>query len=208
MSGAKHEQLPEFHPMGIAAVKLFQGAIYDEDQTGWSTLLDYRSELFDYFARVGMVLVIDESQGMAWLRQLSEEERTGGYEKLPKMFRRAALNYDTTLVAVLLRDAYRRFVDEALEEERCLITTEALAEIWPSFFSADEDPLKLQRRLTTALRKLEQMQFIRPVAGDGQEWEVRRILKARLPLEQLELLRDQLQSLAEQSMVVEDSNEA
>jgi hypothetical protein len=98
--------LPEFLEMGIAAVRLLQGVLYAEDIAAWDALLASEVELTNYFARIGLVVVIDRSEGLAYLKQVADEERTGGYERLPRLFRRTPLGYDATLLCVLLRDEY------------------------------------------------------------------------------------------------------
>lgn len=185
-------ELPEFRELGIPAVRLMQGVVYAQDQDVWDILLSYESDLTDYFARVGLAVVVDRSEGLAYLRQLGDSERVAGYERLPRLFRRTALGYDATLLCVLLRDEYRRFEDEDLENERCVVDVETLVDSWKSFFPAESDDVALRKRLNTTLKKLEELKFVVRFESDNDEWEIRKILKARLPLDELELLRDRL----------------
>lgn len=185
-------ELPEFRELGIPAVRLMQGVVYAQDQDVWEILLSYESDLSDYFARVGLAVVVDRSEGLAYLRQLGDSERVAGYERLPRLFRRTALGYDATLLCVLLRDEYRRFEDEDLENERCVVDIETLVDSWKSFFPAESDDVALRKRLHTTLRKLEELKFVVRFESENDEWEIRKILKARLPLDELELLRDRL----------------
>lgn len=192
--GPLSHDLPEYREMGIPAVRLMQGVLYAEDETAWEILLSYESDLVDYFARVGLAVVIDRGEGLAYLRQLGDEERLGGYERLPRLFRRTPLGYDATLLCVLLREEYRRFEDEDLENERCVVGLDTLLDGWKSFFSAESDEVQLRKRLHAMLKKLEELKFVARFESANDEWEVRRILKARLPLEELELLRNRLLS--------------
>lgn len=185
-------ELPEFRELGIPAVRLMQGVVYAQDQDVWDILLSYESDLTDYFARVGLAIVIDRSEGLAYLRQLGDSERVAGYERLPRLFRRTALGYDATLLCVLLRDEYRRFEDEDLENERCVVDVETLVDSWKAFFPAESDDIALRKRLNTTLKKLEELKFVVRFELENDEWEIRKILKARLPLDELELLRDRL----------------
>jgi hypothetical protein len=75
--------LPEFREWSIAAVWLLKGVVYADDARVWNILLSNVSGLEGYFARLGLRLVVDESEGMAYLRQLSEEEAGDGYDVLP-----------------------------------------------------------------------------------------------------------------------------
>lgn len=186
------DELPEFRERGIAAVRLLQGVVYHDDEETWSILLSNESDLDDYFCQIGLALVIDRAEGIAYLKQFEEDERTGGYERLPKLFRKTPLNYEATLVCVLLRDEYRRFEEEDLDNERCVVEFEGVYELWKSFFPGDSDDVGLRRRLTTALNLLDKLKFVRKLSSDSDSWEVRKLLKARIPLEELECLRDRL----------------
>jgi hypothetical protein len=185
-------ELPEFREMGIPAVRLMQGMLYAQDHDAWDILLSYESDITDYFAHVGLAVVVDRSEGLAYLRQLSDDERVAGYERLPRLFRRTALGYDATLLCVLLREEYRRFEDEDLENERCVVDVETLMDGWKSFFPAESDDLALRKRLNTTLKKLEDLKFVVRFESENEEWEIRKLLKARLPLDELELLRNRL----------------
>lgn len=189
--------LPEFRERGIAAVKLLQGVIYEDDAEAWSILLNHESDLASYFCQIGLALVIDRTEGLAFLRQFDEDERTGGYERLPRLFRRTPLTYEATLLCVLLRDEYRRFEEEDLDNERCVVETEAIFELWKTFFSVDSDDVALRKRLVTAFNQLEKLKFVRGLQTDGS-WEVRKLLKARLTIEELQDLRDRLATISPQ----------
>lgn len=197
------DSLPEFRDWSVPAVHLLRGVLYADEMPAWDILLSHPSELADYFARLGLMLVVDEAEGLAYLRQLSEDERHEGYDRLPRLFRRTSLGYEPTLLCVLLRDEFRRFEDEDLDNERCVVETEALFDAWRNFFPATEDELRLRTSLARSLRKLETLKFVRKFAGSSEAWpeawEVRRILKARLPLAELENLKTQLLAAAERA---------
>lgn len=192
MEMASDRDLPEFREMGVAAVRLLQGVLYAEDEATWEILLSNESELADYFLKIGLVVVVDRAEGIAYLRQLGDEQRTGGYERLPRMFRRTALGYEATLLCVLLRDEYRRFEDEDVDNERCLVDLNTLLDGWKLFFPAEADEIQLRKRLQASLKRLEDLKFVEKFDSENDEWEVRKILKARLPLADLENLRDRL----------------
>lgn len=183
--------LPDFQELGIPAIRLLQGVVYDDDAATWDILLSNESDLTTFFARIGMILVIDRTEGLAYLSQLADDHRTGGYERLPRLFRKTPLGYPTTLLCVLLRDEYRRFEDD-LDNECCIVEVSALLDQWKSFFPASSDEVQLRRQLLTSLKKLDDLKFVRKVGADDVSWEVRKLLKARLPLDLLEDLRSRL----------------
>ncbi len=186
------DELPEFRERGIAAVKLLQGVVYNDDEDVWSILLNNESDLTDYFCQIGLALVIDRGEGIAYLKQFDDDERTDGYERLPRLFRKTPLGYEATLLCVLLRDEYRRFEEEDLDNERCVVETEAVFELWKTFFPGKSDEVALRKRLIAAFNQLDKLKFVRAMPSDPDLWEVRKLLKARITLEELESLRERL----------------
>tara|TARA_R110002111_G_scaffold262106_1_gene337007 strand:- start:107 stop:694 length:588 start_codon:yes stop_codon:yes gene_type:complete len=185
-------ELPEFRERGIVAVQLLQGVVYEEQEEYWSLLLSNESDLMDYFSEIGLSLVIDRTEGIAYLRQFSDDERTGGYERLARLFRKTPLTYNMTLLCVLLREEYRKFEEEDLDNERCVVEVDALFELWKPCFPSASDEVTLRKQLLAAMKQLANIKFVGSIKDEADAWEVRKLLKARIPIEELERLRDQL----------------
>ncbi|MEK6258718.1 MAG: DUF4194 domain-containing protein [Planctomycetota bacterium] len=189
--------LPEFKEWSIAAVRLLQGVVYSDDGPVWNLLLTNQSRIEEYLGRLGVILIVDQDEGFAFLRQAEVAESPPEYERLPKLFRKTTLSFSKTLLMVLLRDKLRRFDEEELHHDCCVVSTTELFELWKPFFPANPDETRLYKSLREAVATLEEMKFIRLFGKEPEEWEVRRILKARLPAETLEALLIQLQSESE-----------
>ncbi len=184
--------LPEFRERGIVAVKLLKGVVYEGEEEAWSILLGNESDLTDYFYQIGLSLIIDRSEGLAYLRQFDDDERTGGYERLPRIFHRTRLNYEATLLCVLLRDEYRKFEEEDLDNERCVVELDSLFDVWKTYFPAGSDEVSLRKRMGATLNQMDKLKFVRKLKTETESWEVRKLLKARVPLGQLEELLQRL----------------
>ena len=191
MDVAAHDHAPQLSEWSDIAIRLLQGVIYVEDRKPWDTLLRNVSPLEEYFGRIGLQLIIDESDGFAFLRQWPSEELPAEHEALPRLFRRTRLSYDATLLTILLREELRRFEEEEVHDQRCVVSSDELFEQWKLFFPSDQDEVKSRRALNTAIRTLEGLRFVRRFGGDNHEWEIKRILKARLIAADLETVRDQ-----------------
>jgi hypothetical protein len=189
-------EFPDFRDWGVAAVHLLQGVVEAEDGRAWDLVLSNRSQLEAYFCRIGLLLVIDESEGFAFLRQFLEAEMPDGYDALPKLFRSTRLGYGQTLVCVLLRDALRRFEEEEVHDERCVVNESDLLDLWKAFFPQQGDDVKQLRELQANLHKIEALGFVKKFGEEAGSWEVRRILKARLNADELEHLHRQLSTAA------------
>ena len=188
---------PEYRSWSLAAVRLLQEVVYAEDEAVWNEVLSARSHLQDYFARIGLAPVIDEPNGFAYLRQLdpAEDQLPEGYDKLPKLLRRSRIGYELSLMCVLLRDELRRFEDEDLDSERCVIEEATLLEQWQGFFPPQQDEQKQYKGFLKVLKSAADMGFARQVSQEPAAWEVRRILKARLDAQALEDLKARLAGL-------------
>ncbi len=188
--------LPSTMDWSPVAVRLLQGVVYHDDgREMWEQLLENVSPLTEYFGKLGLLLVVNEPDAMAYLRQLDEDEIPADYPSMPRLFRRTPLGYDATLLCVLLRDELRQYEEEDVQNERCVVSQMDLLSMWEAFFPDQTDSVRLNRSLTAALRKMEDLKFVRPFEKDPPTWEIRRIIKARLPLADLERLRVSLASV-------------
>lgn len=196
MSTADPSTAPEFREWSIAAVRLLQGVVYAEDARDWDIVLRWRAQLETYFVRLGLTLVIDEADRFAYVRQWAEDECPAGYEQVPKIMRRTTLGYGQTLLAVLLRDALRQFEENDFHNERCVIESSAILDQWKSFFATSTDELRQHRDFHAAMNKLVEVGFVRQFSDNPPSWEIRKIIKARLPIAELEILRARLTEAA------------
>lgn len=190
-------EFPEFREWSVAAVALLKGVVYADDVRVWGIVNANVSALETFFARLGLRMMVEEGEGMVYLRQLTEAESPDGYADLPRLFRSSRLSYSQTLTCVLLRDALRRFEEEDLRNERCVVEEATLFEDWRGYFPASQDEVRSRRDLAGCLSALEDIGFIRRFGDEPPAWEVRRIIKARLPIADLEQLRDSLAAARE-----------
>lgn len=197
----------EFQPRGIAAVKLLQGVVESSSGEPWELVLSYESDLSDYFREIGMVLVIDRADCVAYLRPMSDDERSGGYERLPRLVHKTALTYDQSLLCVLLRDAYRRFEENDLDNTRCVVELDALLDDWKIVVGGDDDEVATRKRLRTLLGQLAKMKFVQPTKTVADSWQISPLLKIRLPLEELEQYRASLIHAAKQGEIAAEDGE-
>ncbi|GAB5513274.1 DUF4194 domain-containing protein [Rhodopirellula baltica] len=189
------DTMPPPVPWAPAAVRLLQGIVYHDDAGDtWERILSGVTPLTDYFARIGLQLIVNEEDGMAYLRQIDPESLPPEYPSIPKLFRSVRLTFEASLLCVFLREELRRFEEEIHRDGRCVVTQAALLEIWQSLAPEESDDVRANRNLGGQLRKLEELKFVRQFEQDPPSWEVRRILKARLPLQELERLRADLEA--------------
>lgn len=185
---------PPSVPWSAAAIKLLKGMVYSDDSgDAWEQILAGLTPLTDYFARIGLRLVLNEEDGMAYLAQYDAAELPTDYPAIPRLFHSIPLTFEASLLCVLLREELRRFDEEIRTDACCVVSQSSLLELWQAIVPGDHDSVRANRSLSSQLRKLEELKFVRQVESEPPLWEVRRILKAKLTLSQYEELRTSLQ---------------
>lgn len=188
-SSATRRDVQEWSPV---AVRLLQGVVEFDDERMWDLVLRHRSTLESYLARIGLILVVDAADGYAFVRQSKEGELGEEAADIPKLLRRRILGYSATVLSVLLREELRRS-DEQVDRPRCTVELGTLYDTWRTFVPGSNDDKTTRRDFDAALATVREVGFIRPLGESKETIEVRRVIKARLPVEELERLRDDLQ---------------
>ncbi|MEQ1746224.1 MAG: DUF4194 domain-containing protein [Saprospiraceae bacterium] len=182
-------------PFAKAAAKLLQGALFEDQKDLWELLLQYQTELAAYFEQIALELVVDTRDGYAYLRQIELDDKGATIG----LVRRMPLTYEQTLVSVFLREWLDEFESSTDFESRNLyITPRAFRERLELFFKEKPNEVKLIRELDRYISDTERMGFLRiaekhPTNPDESQYEVRRLLKARITNDDLAQFKEQLE---------------
>lgn len=185
---------PPFDESKIAAVRLLQGPVYFDDLKTWDLVLSNETKLRDFFAGLGMMLVISENDGFAFIRQFEEEEFPEGYEQIPTLMRKSRLGFDATLLAVLLREELRKFDENDLDSESCVVKETELFESFSDFFGKRSDEKKIRTKFSVARAVMLELKFIKILDTEPVEILIRPIVKARLTPERLRETKEKLEA--------------
>ncbi|MAU80540.1 MULTISPECIES: DUF4194 domain-containing protein [Gordonia] len=165
-----------------AIIRLMQGVVYREsDEDTWGTLERSGAGVRDHFATIGVDVVVDDSEGYAYLRSRPEEE---GDEPLPRLVRRRALTYNVSLLLVLLRKRLLEF-EITGGEGRLVLSTEQIVEMLRLFQAESTNEARLVDQAETTIKKTVELGFLRQLRGQTDQWEVRRIIKAYIDAQTL-----------------------
>ena len=180
---------PEFSERSFVLARLLTEPVYREDGNLWEVLRSEREAVARFFRQIGQEVVIDEAEGYAFLRQLEIE----GDEPVPRIVRRQPLSYVATLLLVCLREEFARFDSAPGDSTRLVQTRQQLRELVGQFLRQSNNEIRDVRRIDAAIRRLEDLGFIRAFGGaDAESFEVMRILKARVGPAELQDVRDRL----------------
>jgi len=161
--------------VAAAIIRLMQGVVYrTADEDTWGTLERLGAGVKDHFATIGVDVVIDNTEGYAYLRSRPEEQ---GEEALPRLVRRRALTYNVSLLLVLLRKRLVEFETNG-GEGRLVLSAEQIVEMLRLFQAESTNDARVVDQAETTIKKAAELGFLRPLRGQRDHWEVRRILKA------------------------------
>ena len=163
------------HAIASAIIPVMQGVVYREsDEDTWLTLERAGAGVRDHFATIGIDVVVDDAEGYAFLRSRPDPE---GQQPLPRVVRRRALTYHVSLLLVLLRKRLVEF-ESTTGDTRLVLTTEHIVEMLRLFHLDSTNDARSVDQAETTIRKAAELGFLRPLRGQANHWEVRRILKA------------------------------
>lgn len=184
-----HPQIDANTDFGAAAVYLLRGILYRDRQPAWDQLLRHRRGLEDYFATLRLQLFVDEAEGYAYLRQWEENQDS---EDFPRLMSRRNLSYPQTILLVMLRKRLLAFENSG-DESRPVVSSEEMIDMMRVYWSElDTNERKREEAVEGAIKKLVLFNFLRPIKGERNRYEVRRILKAYLPVEELKTILETL----------------
>lgn len=183
-----------FLPGSFVRAHLVREPLYAESSDLWKTLLMEVEEITAYFRHLGLMLIVDEVEGFAYLRQIELESD----EPVPRLIQRRKLTYDATLLLVCLRDEWSRFDSVAIDQARLYRTRAELHRLVSVFLRESNNQVRDTKKIDGALDQLCSLGFLRPVGASAPDsFEVRRIVKARFGAGELEAVKERLAAYGE-----------
>lgn len=181
-------------PFAAVIIKLLQGPVYADDKNIWRELMGWQSAIQEYFGKIGIDLVINEQDGFA--RVLQPEADEHDENPLPRLMKKQTLNYEATLLAVILREGLEEF-DIKSEGNKFYLTQKEIKERIELFYKEQSNKSKLWKDLSKPITSLINIDILKlnreDVANkDNNKYEVKRIIKAFISNEKLEEIKNKL----------------
>ena len=178
-------------------VKLLQGVVYSDEVAVWECLLRCETELRAFFGQLAIGVEIDKAEGYAWLTQHEpSDEAPPNFP--PRLFRRVPLSYDVTMLCVLLRERRLSFEKDQPDARKLVMNTDELCAMLGAFLETSGDEVRKKRELQAVINRVVELGFLRQIeTGANALYEVRRILRAKIPVEALAQIKEELKHHAE-----------
>jgi hypothetical protein len=187
---------PEEQAVATAIIELMRGVVYREQAEGtWGTLDRHAGLVRDHFETLGVDVVVDQTEGYAYLR--SQDEDTGA-EPLPRLVKRRSLTYNVSLLLVLLRKRLVEF-ETTGSEGKLVLSRESMVDMLRVFLGDSTNEARVIDRVDTTIKQVAELGFLRQLPRQPDHWEVRRILKAYVDAQTLSDYAGKLREYAESS---------
>ncbi len=163
--------------LSAVIIPLLKGVIYQEERPDlWQELLDLQPRVRDYVSVLGLELILDESEGYAFLRAVPDgsDSPTAGQ---PRLVARRQLSFPVSLLLALLRKKLAEF-DAGGSDTRLILSRDDVVELIQVFLPEGTNEARTLDQVDAHLNKIVGLGFLRRLRGQEKQYEVRRILKA------------------------------
>lgn len=182
------------NPYAPAIIKLLQGVIYNDDKDLWDKLIKYHVPIKEYFKVIGIDVLIYETEGFAFLKQKQFDE--GQEINLPNLIEKRQLSYPVTLLCVLLVEKIIEFDATEGDSTRLILDKDEIKEMLGIFLPEKTNEVKLIDNIDENINKLVKYGFLRKLNDTESKYEVKRILKVKVPVETLLEVKSKLEEYA------------
>jgi hypothetical protein len=156
-------------------VQLLKGPVYrDTHERVWHQMLALRHQITDFVAVLGLVVMIDEAEGYAFLRSRPNEVVD---DEVPRLVARRSLSFHVSLLLALLRKKLAEF-DAVSADTRLVVSRDQIVEMLRVFMPETSNDVRLVATIDSHLNKIVDLGFLRRLRGQDDHFEVRRIIKA------------------------------
>jgi Domain of unknown function (DUF4194) len=188
----------------LVVTSLMKGVVYREDQeVAWRHLLALQSQVRDHVDILGLVVVIDETEGYAFLRSAPVDPEIEESSAL-RLVARRPLSFHQSLLLALLRKRLAQF-DADASDTRLILTRDQIVEMLTVFMPARTTQTRMVDQIDSHITKAIDLGFLRRVQGSEGVFEVRRILKAFVDGQWLSEFEERLAQYALEFAVPEES---
>ena len=154
-----------------AYISLLKGIITKENKEKvWDTILNYRNQIEDYFRQLGLTLKLYEEEGYCYLQQIEDDETNNLLKLVPKI----PLSLHLSLLLVSLRKYMLE--STANGDEKIVISKEEIFIKMKNYLKETSNEIKQEKEITSYIKKVEDMKFIRKLKNSDNKYEILRLL--------------------------------
>lgn len=185
-------------------IALLKGIVYSHQEEIWNTLLlpENEQDIRNYFVDIHLDVIIDKSEGYAYLKQQSiespEETEEAEQETVPKLIRKRQLTFHVSLLCILLRK-YLIENDQEGESTKAILSREEIESQMKLYLKESSNEATTYKQIDNAIRKVEDEGFLRRMKTEQEQYEVNRIIKAFVNTDQISDLLERYKEYVKQT---------
>ena len=187
-------------PYASAIIKLLQSrAVYDNDRY-WQIILQHEIGIRNHFGEIGIELDLNRSEG--YVRITQKEFADDELNPPIKLIRKFALNYEQSLMAIVLREWLEEHSVSYQSGSRLFISKEQLRNRIELFFKNQNNRKSLIGKLDALIEKMVENSFLEVNQKDeanpeNTRYEVKTLVKIKISNEKLEEFKAKLKNHVE-----------
>ena len=177
-------------PYSKAVVKLLKGVVENND-TVWSDILTYQTEIQDYISLMGLELILKKDEGFAFIKQ-----RTNDDAKTVNLVSRRQYGFELSVMLVVLRQMLEDFdsnptLSQATDK---YVTAFEIKEETEMFLPSTYNKAKFEKELDNNIERIVDFGFlVAPKSNDGEtRYNIHLIIKEKVTLDDLLDFKKQL----------------
>ncbi|PWV53503.1 DUF4194 domain-containing protein [Chitinophaga sp. S165] len=187
---------PKILPYASVVVKLLKGPVEYVEKGAWEKLLQYKVELTGFLQQLGLLLVLDEQDGYAFVKHALTEDD----EAYVSWTQRRSFSYEESIMLVLLREMMAEFEISESASRELIKKRREIKEYAELFFKEGASRIKFLKEIDRLIDKVEESGFLHRIENheviDEQKFRIRKIIKSKVDSEALESFQQQLMAHA------------
>jgi hypothetical protein len=155
-------------------ISLLKGIVYNHSKY-WDDLLNYEHDVKNYFLDINLDVIIDKTEGYAYLKQRECEDEEN--ETALRLIEKRQLNFYVSLLCLLLR---KHLIENDNEGEsiKAVLSKEDIISQMKQFCKETTNEAEQIRKVINAINKLVDEGFLRRMKTEDEQYEINRIIKA------------------------------
>lgn len=185
-----------------ALIALLKGVVEKDAQLKqWETIQSQRTQVEDYFSKIGLVLNVVENDSCCFLKQ---QDNIDAELEIPRLIPRHQLSYPVSLLLVLLRKQMLDF-DSSSNDSRLIIGKQDIIEKMQVFLKNTSNEAKQIKDIEGYIKRVEDMGFIKKLKDSKEQYEILRIIRSFIDGEWLHKIEQRLDEYKDYS--INDENQ-
>ena len=161
-------------PYSNILISLLKGIVYSHGKY-WDDLLKHERDIKNYFSDINLDVIIDKSEGYAYLKQKETEDDEN--EGAVKLIEKRQLSFHVSLLCLLLR---KHLIESDSEGDavKAVLSREDIINLMKPFYKETTNEAKQIDKISGAINRVVEEGFLRRMKTDDEQYEINRIIKA------------------------------